>query len=404
MQTAVGAVIAVATYFAAAPAALVYGVPEVAPLVRALAATVLVASLSATHQALLERRLQLARVMVVRLAGQLLGAAAAIVAALRGWQEEALVVQQYGELLALLASSWIAEPWLPRWPRRAQLAWRDLAAFSGYYSLSSLLFVMVQNTDKLLLGIWLGDSPVGRAIVGAYTQAYNLMMRPVYLVTTPLSGVLLPALSRAQAQPALFAELASRAFRLAAVVLLPASIGLTIVAEETLVVLGGPEWRHAGILLAILAPVIGFQSWINLCGSVLAAKGRTGLLCFGAVVMLGIALQAVTLGFWWGRSLEPQPLAAAQGVATALALSTALVSIPYVSFCLFAAGVHPWPIFRQALAPLRDALLMGLAVLLVKAALPSAEVAVSLVIQIGTGVAVYGLLARPHVRQILLHW
>jgi PST family polysaccharide transporter len=395
LQTAVGSIIALATYFAAAPAAWLYGVADVAPLVRALAATVLIASLSATHQALLERRLQLARVMLVRLIGQLLGAAAAIVAALRGWQAEALVVQQYGELLALLASSWIADPWLPHGPRRGHVGWRELALFSGCYSLSSLLFVMVQNVDKLLLGIWLGDTAAGRAIVGAYTQAYNLMMRPVYLVTTPLSGVLLPALSRAQSQSQLFEELTQRAFRLAATVLLPASVGLAIVAADLLPVLGGAEWREAGIVLAIFAPAIAFQGWINLCGSVLAARGRTGMLCFGAALILVIATQAVAVGYSYGKTLEPQPLAAVQGVAGALALATVLLSIPYVSYCLLAAGVRPWPVLSLAIVPLRDALLMGLAVLLVKVLLLDVGAVVSLAAQIVTGVVVYGLLARP---------
>src|SRR5690606_9537558 len=122
-QTGVGVVVTLATYLLATPAAWLYEVEAVAPLVRALAATVIIASLSATHQALLERRLKLARVTVVRVIGQLLGVSVAVLAASRGWQTGALVVQQYSELLALLVASWVAEPWWPGWPRRGRHAW-----------------------------------------------------------------------------------------------------------------------------------------------------------------------------------------------------------------------------------------------------------------------------------------
>jgi O-antigen/teichoic acid export membrane protein len=255
--------------------------------------------------------------------------------------------------------------------------------------------VLTQNIDKVLLGLWLGNTSAGQAIVGAYAQAYNLMMRPVYLVTTPLSGVLLPALSRAQDTPPLFADLTLRAFRLAALLLWPASIGLCLVARELMPILGGDKWRDAGVLLAALAPAIAMQAWINLCGSVLAAHGKTRLLCFGAIVLLVVTLQAIALGYFIGSQGADQPLGAALGVAVSITLATLVaIGIPYVTVCLTASGIMPKSTLRSAMMPLRNAILMGLGVYfagtVVGGDFPSWP---RVVTQIAAGVAIYGLLS-----------
>jgi O-antigen/teichoic acid export membrane protein len=403
MQTGIGALVMALTWLSAWPVALFYDVAEVEPLIRWLSGTVLIASLSATHQALLERQLQIARVTLVRLIGQTLGVTLAIVAAWRGWQQDALVVQQYGELLALLAACWIAAPWRPGWPSFSRNAWRELAIFGGFYSLSSLLFVIVQNVDKVLLGLWLGHTPAGQAVVGVYSQAYNLMMRPVYLVTTPLGGLLLPALSRASHDQALFTKLIRSAFHVTALVLLPASVGLYLVAPDLMILLGGSAWREGGILLAALAPIIAVQGWINLCGSVLAARGRSGLLAAGALLVLVMTLQAVGTGYFFGSALPDQPFATALAIAWALSITTTLIiGVPYVAFALQAVNLRPATIFATAIAPLRSAAIMGIAVLLVHNLLPAdLPRAIRLGALVLTGFALYAFLVAGELRRVL---
>lgn len=401
MQASLGAVVTLGTFFIAQPAARWYGVGEVASLIQALAATVLVASLAATQQALFERRLQLPRATVVRIVGQTLGAVLAVVAAWRGWGTQALVVQQYGELTALLMASWAAEPWLPKWPRLRTEAWRDLAAFSSLYSLSSLLFVISQNIDKLLLGLWLGDTPAGQAVVGAYTQAYNLMMRVVYLVTTPMTGILLASLSRARHDAARFNQLTANTYRLSANLLLPASVGLWLVAEDAMLVLGGIEWRDAGLLLSALAPVIAVQGWINLCGSVLAARGKAALLCFGAFITLLNIAQATVAGYLAGEHVWQSPLGAALGVSIGLAVATIVVlGIPYVATALAAAAVPIGSVLRTALPALRASAMMGLAVAVTMSVSAQTSPALRLAVSIVAGIAVYAILSVGELRWV----
>ncbi len=376
-------------------ASYLYQAPAVASLIVTLAPTVFIASLGATHQAILERQLQIARVTMVRLAGQLLGAMAAVCVAWYDGQQSALVVQQYGELLTLAISAWVAHPWWPGWPKRWSGA-GQLLNFSGFYSLSSLLFALTQSADKLLLGLWLGSSIDGQAMIGAYQQAYNLMMRPVALVITPISGVLLPALSRAAHDRRQFAELATAAFRLAALLLLPCSIGLFVVANEVMDTLGGASRQTTAILLAALAPAIFAQGWINLCGSALAARGQTKLLAFMALMVLIVTLQALAAGYWFGLQIPSFAEVPAYGVAWGLTVATLLLLAPYVWTMLRATDLSPIVFFVMLVRPLRNSLLMGLIVLLVRSQLPlDWPAAVRLVVLMLVGMVSYVVLSGP---------
>ncbi|HPZ82617.1 MAG TPA: oligosaccharide flippase family protein, partial [Thermogutta sp.] len=72
-----------------------YGREELVPLTIALSGTMLVTTLGAQHQALLQRDLQLGRLSIIRVAAQVIGGVAALIAAWAGAGVWTLVVQQY---------------------------------------------------------------------------------------------------------------------------------------------------------------------------------------------------------------------------------------------------------------------------------------------------------------------
>jgi hypothetical protein len=228
------------------------------------------------------------------------------------------------------------------------------------------------------------------------------MMRPVYLVTAPLNGILLPALSRAQHDPTRFTLLVERAFRFTAVVLFPASVGLALVGRDFLTWLGGPQWKDAGLLLCYLSLMIGVQGWMQLCVSVLASRGRSRMLAFAAFVVLLVSLQAVVAGYWVGRAQPHQPLAVAVVVAGFLALTTlVIVGLPFVTTSLLSAGVSPQRILSTGLLPFRNAMLMGFVVAALAYALPNEiPLVVRLLSCITSGVVVYTLLSQHVLRAL----
>ncbi|MFH1919348.1 MAG: oligosaccharide flippase family protein, partial [Planctomycetota bacterium] len=219
----------------------------------ALAGVSVAAALSAQHQALLRRKLRLGALAAAQLVALTTAGLSGVAAAVAGWGIGALVVQQYVELLVLAALTWWLEPWRPAFKLRGTGAMR-LIHFGGHCTLGSLMFYLVANVDKVLVGYALGP-----AALALYGQAFNLMMKPVHLVLTPLTGVMLPVLSRAAGDRRQYAPLLLGFFRFIALVMLPSAVGLAIVAPEAMRVLGGERWAEAGPILSVLAVAILVQ-------------------------------------------------------------------------------------------------------------------------------------------------
>jgi PST family polysaccharide transporter len=381
----------------AAPAlAWFFDEPRLVSLAAVLGGTSLVVALGTQHQALLQRNMRLGTLAVIRVAAQTLGGVAGIAAALKGAGVWALVVQQYAEFFSLSVLAWLVEPWRPQFLLR-RTGTRGMIRFGGHYTLSGLMFFLAANVDKVLIGYTLGEETLG-----LYSQAFNLMNKPVQAIITPLTGLMLPSLSRAAGNREQFATLLLGFFRTIALVMLPAAVGLAIVANEAMTVLGGPRWAAAGPLLAALAVSILVQGFVNVFGSVLASVGRADRLFYASTVIAVVMCTGLLLGLALGRSAGHP----AFGVAEAYSLSLVLVVFPpYLVFVLKTIGLswRQWLVEVHAAA--RPAIGMGLVVAAAHAFLgrvcrmPDAPL---LIAEIFLGLAVYGVLARREIRRLLV--
>ncbi len=375
-----------------------YSQPVLAPLCLTLGSATLIVALSNQHQALLERKFQLGPLAGARLLAQVCGGFAGIYSARRGAGLWALVAQQYGELIVLALWAWMLEPWRPGWPTRGQSV-RGLVVFSRYYSASQLVYYVAQNLDKLLLPLAFGRA--ADAAIGLYSQAFSLMTRPVSLLTSPVTGLMVAGLSQAQGDRAAHTALVARFFRLVAVTLFPCAAGLAAVAPEVMLVLGGYPWQTAGWMLAILAPAMAAQGLANLGMHVLGAAGRSGRLLVATFALAALLVLGGWAGIQLGRTMlirwTPDPtIAAAMGLAIAYTLLLAGVWFPaYLVYCLRSAGVRVRDVALPLGPALISALAMGLAVwgLGRVPQIQSLAPAMRLGILVVAGVVIYALLA-----------
>ncbi len=389
---ALGAAASLVAAAAAPGLALFYGNAAVTPVALAMAFTPLLMALGAQHQALLERQLKIGAVARLRLAAQVIGSAASILAAVTaGLGAGALVIGQYVELLALAALAWAAEPWRPGRPRLARESW-GLLRFGGQYTLSQLVFFVAGNLDKVLVGLWFGE----RAL-GWYSQAFQIAQKPVFLVTTPVSSVMLPALARAVGDRAAHAALVGSFFRLAAVLLWPCGVGLLLVAPEAMLALGGQEWAPAGGLLRALGLTLLMQGFVNLCGSIFAAAGRADRLLWGAAVLALSLAVAYTAALVVAPRFTSDALVQLEALAWAHSAALLVVGIPYVAWCCRTEGVSLRTLIALLGPALRAALLMGVVVLCARTMLVSfvqLSALVLLLLEVSAGALSYLWFAR----------
>jgi len=367
---------------------------EVTWIAAALAGTLVLGGLGAQHQALLERRLELIPLAKARLQAQLGGGAAAVFGAWLGWGVWALVTQQYviAGLFAWLL--WRAESWRPDRPRRG----RDMAAvvrFGGLFTASSLMFFIAQAADKVLVG-W----AVGAAALGLYGQAFNLMMKPVYLLTTPLAGVMLPGFSRAVGDQEALSRLVLAFTRIIALVALPAAVGLFLVAPDVMLALGGRDWQAAGPPLRALSLAILVQGFVNMAGSIYTAVGRTGRMFTAASALAICLLTGAVVGLLIGRRWDAPML----GVAWGYSLTILIVAGPYLWLCLRTADVSVMAWIAHVRRPALATGGMAVVLLAVRATTEQTVVltpAAALVTQVVVGVTAYVIFGRGQIRWLI---
>lgn len=348
-----------------------YALPSLLPVGLALAAGTVFAALGNQHQALLERDLRFRTGAALRLVGQLVACAGSIAYAWFWPNIWALVVQHVSELLVLWLGSWLLAPWRPDWPTKSRPGKQRSAnqphlRFSVAYSLSMLLQFLGQNIEKVLIPLFVGAS--GNHALGLYSQAFGLMIKPVYLLTTPLTGVMISSLAKTQPGSPMFGQLINRFYRLAAIGLFPCAVGLTLVASEVMTILGGPRWSAAGVIFRWLAPSLATIGLGNLAIFVLAARGQGRLLASATGIWLLLILQATGLGFWWAGQLNfgnPQAghdaaYRGAVGIAAAFTIVQSVVwCVPFLWCALRAVGVEPRPVLVAMIPSLRASLVMG---------------------------------------------
>ena len=343
--------------------AALYQAPQLVSIGVVLSGTSLVAAGGSQHLALLERKLRFETVIRIRLGGQLAGGIAAVASALwfadQGyWGVWALIVQQYVELTVNLIGGWWAETWRPGRPTRMRTI-GELVRFGGYYGGANVVFFLSRNIDKVILSLLFGSTPLGREMIGMYSQAFNQMLKPVQLVTSPLSGILLPALSRARDQQAIFAELVSRFYRLATLVLAPSAVGLFVVAVDGFRLLGGEDWVDAGRMLETLALAILAQGLINLCGSLYGSRGNARALFVGSISVFGSLLVAMVGVSLIGRRSGSDAMQLALLVGGCFTVVTVLISPIYVAICLRACEVSRRLVLKELVYPIAIAIWMG---------------------------------------------
>jgi O-antigen/teichoic acid export membrane protein len=413
LQSAAGALAAVVTVAIGGWMAAEYQQMLLLWLSVALAAGTLCASLGNQHQALLERDLRFRTGAALRLAGQFVACAGAITYAWFWPDVWALVIQHVAELVVLWLGSWLLVGWWPDWPAPRRGANQPHLRFSVAYSVSMLLQFVGQNIEKLLLPFAFGLS-AGPAL-GLYSQSFGLMIKPVYLLTTPLTGVMISSLAKTQPGSELFTNLVARFNRLAAILLFPSAVGLTLVAPDVMLLLGGPQWQPAGLLFRWLAPSLAAIGLGNLAIFVLAARGQGRMLAISTAIWLLLIAQGTGFGFWWSQQLPPPGDAyyrAVLGIAAGFTLMQTVVwCVPFLWFTFRSVGVAPLRVLAALWPSLRAALLMGTLVFIAQRfALPAFGPAVQgsplfrLLASAALGAAVYVALAWRELSWLRREW
>jgi O-antigen/teichoic acid export membrane protein len=193
---------------------------------------------------------------------------------------------------------------------------------------------------------------LGEAAVGIYSAAMQLQM-PLRLVGSTIGAGLFPVMVRAFGRGiSILATIASRAVELIIAVLLPAAVGLVILADELLAMIyGGPAFAEATVVLRLVA-------WAGLAMAVASLLGRVLTSAHKELVTLRIAMVNTSFQIFLAVLLTIQ-FGVVGAAAAYLGAATLNVVQHYVPIRRLFGSFRVWPmVWRPVLATMVMALVL----------------------------------------------
>ncbi|KAA5546289.1 MOP flippase family protein [Roseiconus nitratireducens] len=275
-------------------AAWMYDDPRVTPIIAVLSITFLFAGFTMIPAALLQRQMEFKKLALREIGGVTAAGGTAIPLAYFGWGVWALVAATLASSAVQMILINLAVPFRPAMViDRAGL--RECLRFGLNLTGFNIFNYFARNADNLIIGVFLG--PVA---LGYYSLAYKLMLVPRDSVSSVVTRVLFPKLSKLQDNNVRLAEVCLRTSGAIALVTFPMMIGLTVLADPFVRVAIGEKWLLAIPLIQILAPVGMLESASAPINQIYVAKGRTDLLFRMGILRGVIRVASFLVGVHWG--------------------------------------------------------------------------------------------------------
>jgi O-antigen/teichoic acid export membrane protein len=171
----------------------------------------------------------------------------------------------------------------------------ELAYFGGGFTLARTGNYFASQVDKLVVGRWLGAQALG-----LYALAYQFVAAPAIIVGRVLDRVLFPTMALVQFEPARLARAYRSGIAVCALLTLPLSIVVTLLAPEIAEVLLGTKWVDAVVPLQILALGTLFRTSYKLSDSVARATGAVYARAWRQAAFAIAIFVASFIGQHWG--------------------------------------------------------------------------------------------------------
>jgi O-antigen/teichoic acid export membrane protein len=289
---------------AAAPLAAIYfKEARIEPVIWALAGGIAVSGFSNIGVLEFNRDLRFDREFALRVVGKVLQLAVTLGTALWLRNYWALAIGTVSGYLIGCVLSYVFHPYRPRLSLARA---RELLGFSLRMVGLSIAYFAESRIDEILLG----RLATNRAL-GLYSLASEMGQLPVSEVAAPLNRSMMPALARIQQDPGRMNAAYLNVIGTLAMVVIPAGVGMALVADPFVRVVLGYQWLEAVPLLQCLA-VYGVFRGLYMCPMhALIAYGRPGVSAqfawAGVLLLAPLGYALVTLygaiGMAWARTL-----------------------------------------------------------------------------------------------------
>lgn len=206
-------------------------------------------------------------------------------------------------LVAMQAATTVCTHILAPWrPRLGLEGTRAILGFTGWVTLSRIIWTISMQADRMLVGRVLGKTSLGH-----YSMAGDIASVATYAIAGPILGPIFAGFSRINNDIPRLRQAYMKSQQTLVMVVLPFGVGLAAIAANLIPALLGADWQATVPVICWLAPVIALQ-------------------------MMSVPVQAVAMALGM-----PKTLAVREGIGLAIRLPITLVAAIY--FGLVGAAV-----------------------------------------------------------------
>jgi O-antigen/teichoic acid export membrane protein len=361
-----------------------FDAPRAVSMIRLLGLTEVIGGFTNVGIILFERDLDFKRRTVMRSAVELLSLIVGIVLAYILRAAWALVYTAIVATTTRVSMSFLLHGYRPK--LRFHIGnIRELFRYGRWIMGSQIIIFFLNQGDDILVG-----GLLGAASLGIYQLAFRIARLPVSEVTTAMTQVLFPALSRIQRDRAEAGRLFLRVLQLTALCSLPLAVGIALFCDEFVMVFMKERWLPMVPLVRIFSVLGALVSLGAATGNTLKALGRPELVTrfqgIRLVVMLALLFPCTR---YYGL----------EGAAVAVLVSEMSVSMMLLWGIGRVAHVGPGRVLRAVRLGFLSAALMGgiwwgIEALLLSSTSPAAVLGIGIAVCVALyALGVFGLAA-----------
>ncbi|OGU75974.1 MAG: hypothetical protein A2V93_11085 [Ignavibacteria bacterium RBG_16_34_14] len=236
------------TWFLAPYAVLIFDNTEVIPIIRVMSISFVLTGISTTSLALIRRNLKFKSLAVIEIISYIIGyAGIGVLFAVLGYGVWSLVFASLAQaFLSGLLSYFVTRHNLL--PLFSWKKYKPLFSFGSRVSVISFFEFLGTNLDTLFIGRMLGAGKLG-----LYNRAFMVVNLPMQYFTFSISRVLFPSLSRIQNDKEKLKKIYLSSISVVGFILFSICFGISVTAEQIVMVILGEKWIAAVPVLQILA-------------------------------------------------------------------------------------------------------------------------------------------------------
>ena len=290
--------------FADVIADVVFSTPEAGKLIRAMAPALLISAAAFPASALLRRDLEFKIIQVAELASYVFGyLIVGVTAAYFGMGVWSLVFAWYAQSASSCLAMYVfaPRPPTPGNPLRSL----SITRFGVVIMVTNLLNWAIDNGTHVAVGRFFGP-----AALGQFALSNNLVRTPANHLVVNLQSVLFPMAARAQDNDAGLRRAYLTALAGVGLIAFPTFAFVAIMAKPIVLLLLGPKWAEAALVLTPLAAAMIPHAAMALCGPVLNGRGQPevelrlqALTLALMLVVLAVTSQWSLAAMAWGLAL-----------------------------------------------------------------------------------------------------